>query len=298
VVRIPKELSGETKKFVSFGKTEKFYVDPKEPKAVREMKKQLMLYRTTKKTIVTKFFPVISRFMGYKMLNTTASLIHEGGNTKLFDFGKKTVTTVFESKEVMSKNLSWMKKLAPRTNVPKVLAHDPNEKTVTTRYIDFELLQPKNFRIYVDEVIGINDKLGKRKKKVRMKDFLKTLPENQRTLAKKRLDALELPDKRIGVTTSHGDFHPGNLPRYGMRFYLLDFDSIGLAPRIFDFAYFSFIPAHFNMSYAETGVRLFRKFLEKIEPSPAELAVSLSMVRSTDIKLQSLFEENGLFIET
>lgn len=297
MLSVPKELSGETKKMVSVGKDQKYYVDPKNKKAVREFRKQLGVYTSKKKILLTKTFPWIWRFLPFELVNTSAALIYRGTNLKLFDFDKVTVTTVFRDQDTMTKNVKWLKKLGALDCVVDIISTCKEEKTITAKYLDFEILQLKNFLIHVKDVVEINNRLGKAKKTVRLADFTRALPEGQRELLKRRIKELGISEKTIPLAVSHGDFHPGNLPRYGLKFYLLDFDSVDMRPKIFDFAYFSFVPAHFNMAYAKTGMRLFKKFLNFVDVSPIELVASLSMIRSSDKKFQNFFEENGLFLE-
>jgi len=295
-MKIPKTLSGPTRKLVVVGKKQRYYVDPKDAQAVREMKKQLMLYESKKKLIFTKAFRLLSHFISYEMLETRAPLIYQGRNTKFFDFNRKEVHTIFQSKELMEKNLKWMKKLTPFVNIPEILECDTKENRLVTRYREFELLPLRKFRVYVDEVVDIDSKLWGRPKKVKVSDFIRKLPRPKKELASQRIKKLG-GEKSIHICGSHGDFHPGNLPRYGTRFYLLDFDSVGLRPKIFDFACFSFVPAHFNKGYFNEGKKLFRKFLDRVETTPTELVISLSTLRSTDSKLQELFEEEGFFLD-
>jgi len=291
-MRIPENLSGPTKKFIVVGK---YYVNPKDKRAVREMKKRLVLYGSTKEFILTKAFWLLSHFIGYDVLGTKASLIHKGEKTTFFDFENKEVHTVFHDKKLMNKNVKWIRKLTPRTQVPELLGQNPKDGTVITRYKEFEFLPLDKFRIYSNEVVEINSALWGKPKKMRTRDFVKSLQTPGMELTTQRLKELK-GGKTVYVCGSHGKFHPGNLPRYGTRFYLLDFSHIGMRPKIFDFAYFSFVPAVFNKSFIKSGTKLFKKFLDLIDPSPIETVISLSMVGSRDTQLQKFFEENEFFV--
>ena len=95
----------------------------------------------------------------------------------------------------------------------------------------------------------------------------------------------------LHVVTSHGDFHPGNVPKCGGDFYLLDLESFDFRPEIFDLATFCFVPVSFNAKYARNGFRLFEKLVEEVDVRPLDLLVSLATIDTAYLGLTHVFEK-------
>jgi len=297
-MHVPRNLQGPKTEFVVIGGQQKYLVDLTCHEAVYELKKQLGLYKSFKKEMLIHFFQIISKFIHKEQIQTKASLIYLGGNTKFFDMAGKKVQTVFGKDSSVKQNIAWIKKLKNHIPSPEILAYNLKAKTMTTRYLDFQLLQPKMFLKYHEELVNINRIIrGRRKRKVSIKNYEKLLIAPHRNLLRTLMKDSGLNEQKINLVVAHGDFHPGNLPMYNGELYILDFDSVGWRPPIFDFAYFSFVPSHFNISYAKTGEKLFRKFLNKVNATPIELLVSFSMIRVLDKKLHDFLKKRNYFID-
>jgi thiamine kinase-like enzyme len=297
-VNVPKELAGEAREFVRVGGKQNYLVDPTSKRAVRELKKQLGLYASLKKQVLTTAFPLARRFLPRERVKTRAPFIYRGRNLKFFDFERLTVTTLFESKKLCQENLKWLRNLERAANVPEVLKSDADKKVITTRYLNFELLQPRRFRAYVDELVELAGAIAgrARPKEVAFGNYVKSLNPAAKELVKRRMEAKGIKGGKIRLVNSHGDLHPGNVPLYGLKLYVLDYDSFGLGPALFDLSNFCFVPAHFNARYARDGEELFRMVMEHVKVTPAEMVLALSMVRPSDGKLQKFLESRNLFL--
>jgi len=297
-MKIPTELAGPQKKFAVVGETKKFYVLKKHKKSLKELRKHISVYQPLKGLLLSKSLRFLSLTIPYKIVDTTADFIYEGNNTHFFDFEGKTVTTVFKDLNDMKQNAKWIKRLAGVIPYPTILNKDNKQRSITTKYIDFEFLPIKGFVGQTSELLDMRRVIkGTKTADVAVKKFLGTLQESQRTLIKKRFKERGIDVKKIKLVRSHGDFHPGKIPRYAARFYLLDFDSITHLPGITDFINFAFLPVHHNQSDARWGQIVFERFLEKETTTPAELVISLSMLHPENQKLQNFFEKKNLFMD-
>ena len=73
---VPKNLQGPKTEFVSVGGKQKYLVDPHSREAVNELKKQLSLYLTVKKSVLLGFFPLVKTVFHKTQIGTTAHLIY------------------------------------------------------------------------------------------------------------------------------------------------------------------------------------------------------------------------------
>lgn len=297
-MKIPTDLAGPQKKFAVVGENKKFYALKKHKKSLSELRKHISVYRPLKGALISKSLRFLSLTLPYKIVDTKADFIYEGNNTHFFDFDSKTVTTVFKDLIAMKQHMKWVKKLAGVIPHPTILNKDTKQRSITTKYIDFEFLPIKGFVGQTQELFDMRKAIkGTKKSNSAVKKFIGTLNEPQRALIKKRFKERGIEAEKIKLVRSHGDFHPGKVPRYAARFYLLDFDSITQLPGITDFVNFSFLPVHHNHGDARWGQMVFERFLEKETTTPAELVISLSMLHPENQKLQNFFEKKNLFMD-
>ena len=294
--RIPKTLEGPEKKFVVLGDEKKLYALKGHEKSLRELKKHLCIYHPLKGGIMPRILRFVSLTLPYKILSTSADFIYEGENIRFFDFEKKQVTTVFKDTNTMKNHLTWSRRLEiPR---PEIIDTDKKNRTVTTKYLDFEFLPIKGFVGQTRELYDIRRAVsGTKEMKVPVKRFLGQLTSQQRSLAEERMKSRGIEDKKIRLVRSHGNFHPAKLPRYAARFHLFDFDAIKPLPAISDFVKFAFTPVHYSRGDAQWGMRVFEDFLELEGTCASELVISLSMLYPRDKKLQGYFERQNLFLD-
>lgn len=297
-MKIPPDLAGSQKKFAVVGERKKFYVIKGHKESLKELRKHVSVYQPLKGMLISKSLRFLSLTIPYQIVDTKADFIYEGNNTHFFDFEGKTVTTVFKDLDAMKQHTRWAKKLSGTVPCPEILNKDNKHRSITTKYTDFEFLSIKGFVGQTGELFGMRKAIeGTKKVNVTVKKFLQTLNETQRALIAKRFKERGIDAKKIMLARSHGDFHPGKIPRYAARFYMLDFDSIAQLPGIMDFVNFAFLPVHHNQGDARWGMRVFEKFLERETTTPAELVISLSMLHPENQKLQTYFEKQNLFMD-